>query len=198
MKDLTPIARLTGEANVLVVPDASPIKTLKDWVDVFKKDPGKMSVAGGSAGDGFTEVWVASSTRALNAASLKYVRGTGPASTTLTVVAFRGASDIGAVKEYPAGRGAPAGTLRTTASSSWVWAVGVDWQRQLARQVGSAQTVITQDVAGPGTRWVQATSRSTPVAGTLVKIDDVAPTTDGYDLLLVEIRSAGACAHEYH
>lgn len=50
MKELTPIARLTGEANVLVVPEASPIKTLQEWVEAFKKEPGKMSVAGGSAG----------------------------------------------------------------------------------------------------------------------------------------------------
>lgn len=50
MKDLTPLARLTGEANILVVPAESPIKTAKDWVEAFKKDPGKMSVAGGSAG----------------------------------------------------------------------------------------------------------------------------------------------------
>jgi putative tricarboxylic transport membrane protein len=50
MKDLTPIARLTGECEVLVVPADSPIKTVKEWAEAFKKDPGKMSIAGGSAG----------------------------------------------------------------------------------------------------------------------------------------------------
>ena len=50
MKDLTPVARLTGECEVLVVPAASPLKTIKDWAEAFKADPGKMSVAGGSAG----------------------------------------------------------------------------------------------------------------------------------------------------
>ena len=50
MKSLTPVARLTGEAEVLVVPAQSPIKSMKEWVDAFKADPGKMSVAGGSAG----------------------------------------------------------------------------------------------------------------------------------------------------
>jgi putative tricarboxylic transport membrane protein len=50
MKDLSPIARLTGEAEVLVVPAASPLKTVKEWADAFKKEPGKMSIAGGSAG----------------------------------------------------------------------------------------------------------------------------------------------------
>ncbi len=50
MTDLTPIARLTGEALALVVPAASPFKTLGDLMTAFKADPGKVSIAGGSAG----------------------------------------------------------------------------------------------------------------------------------------------------
>jgi putative tricarboxylic transport membrane protein len=50
MTDLTPIARLTGEALAIVVPAASPFKTLGDLVAAFKADPGKVSIAGGSAG----------------------------------------------------------------------------------------------------------------------------------------------------
>jgi putative tricarboxylic transport membrane protein len=50
MTDLTPIARLTGEALALVVPAASPFKDLKDLVAALKADPGKVSIAGGSAG----------------------------------------------------------------------------------------------------------------------------------------------------
>jgi len=50
MTDLTPIARLTGEAEVIVVPASSPFKTMKDLVDAFKADPTKISWAGGSAG----------------------------------------------------------------------------------------------------------------------------------------------------
>jgi putative tricarboxylic transport membrane protein len=50
MTDLTPIARLTGEALALVVPADSPFKTLGDLMTAFKADPGKVSIAGGSAG----------------------------------------------------------------------------------------------------------------------------------------------------
>jgi putative tricarboxylic transport membrane protein len=50
MTDLTPIARLTGEALALVVPASSPFKDLKDLIAAFKADPGKVSIAGGSAG----------------------------------------------------------------------------------------------------------------------------------------------------
>ena len=50
MRELTPIARLTGEFEVIVVNAASPLKSMKDLVDAFKADPGKVSWAGGSAG----------------------------------------------------------------------------------------------------------------------------------------------------
>jgi len=48
--DVTPIARLTGEALVVVVPAASPFKTMADLVAQLKKDPKSVSWAGGSAG----------------------------------------------------------------------------------------------------------------------------------------------------
>ena len=50
MTDLTPIARLTGEFQVVVVPAASPHKSMQDLVTAFKAAPGKVSWAGGSAG----------------------------------------------------------------------------------------------------------------------------------------------------
>ncbi|HRE21459.1 MAG TPA: tripartite tricarboxylate transporter substrate-binding protein [Rhabdaerophilum sp.] len=50
LSDLTPIARLTGEFEAIVVHADSPFKTMKDLVTAFKADPGKISWAGGSAG----------------------------------------------------------------------------------------------------------------------------------------------------
>lgn len=46
----TPIARLTGEFEVIAVPVNSPHKTLGDLMSAFKADPTKVSWAGGSAG----------------------------------------------------------------------------------------------------------------------------------------------------
>lgn len=46
----TPIARLFYEYNVFVVPANSPIKTMKDVVDMLKKDPGSVKWGGGSRG----------------------------------------------------------------------------------------------------------------------------------------------------
>jgi putative tricarboxylic transport membrane protein len=45
-----PIARLTGEFEVIVVPAASPHKDMKSLIEQLKKDPGSVSWAGGSAG----------------------------------------------------------------------------------------------------------------------------------------------------
>jgi putative tricarboxylic transport membrane protein len=50
LANATPIARLTTEYNVFVVPTASPIKTFKDVVDMLKKDPGSVKWGGGSRG----------------------------------------------------------------------------------------------------------------------------------------------------
>ncbi|WP_423068525.1 Bug family tripartite tricarboxylate transporter substrate binding protein [Devosia sp. CN2-171] len=47
---VTPIARLTGEYEVIVVPAASDIQTLADLSAKLKADPGSVSWAGGSAG----------------------------------------------------------------------------------------------------------------------------------------------------
>jgi len=47
---VTPIARLTSEYLVVVVPASSPHKSMADLVSAFKADPGKVAWNGGSAG----------------------------------------------------------------------------------------------------------------------------------------------------
>ncbi|HEV7259548.1 MAG TPA: tripartite tricarboxylate transporter substrate binding protein [Bosea sp. (in: a-proteobacteria)] len=50
LSQTTPIARLTAEALVIVVPADSPIKNAKDLAERVKADPAKVTWAGGSAG----------------------------------------------------------------------------------------------------------------------------------------------------
>jgi putative tricarboxylic transport membrane protein len=50
LDQVTPIARLIGEYEVMVVPADSPYQTLADFIEAWKVDPGAMSIAGGSAG----------------------------------------------------------------------------------------------------------------------------------------------------
>lgn len=47
---VTPVARLTGEYEMIVVPAKSPHKTMGDLVKTFKANPGGVSWGGGSAG----------------------------------------------------------------------------------------------------------------------------------------------------
>lgn len=50
LEQTTPIARLTGEYEVVVVPANSKFQTLDDLIAAFKENPGSISWAGGSAG----------------------------------------------------------------------------------------------------------------------------------------------------
>ena len=48
--DVTPVARLTGEYEVIAVPAASPFHSLRDLLDAFTARPSSISWGGGSAG----------------------------------------------------------------------------------------------------------------------------------------------------
>ncbi|WP_327658448.1 Bug family tripartite tricarboxylate transporter substrate binding protein [Streptomyces sp. NBC_00483] len=52
LADTTPIARLTEEPDVVVVAKDSPYKNIKQLIDAWKKDPGKLPVGGGSSPGG--------------------------------------------------------------------------------------------------------------------------------------------------
>jgi hypothetical protein len=74
LSQVTPIAWLTGEYDVVVIPANSPIKTITDLVAKFKANPGSVSWGGGSAG-GIPAIRPAAGT-----ASVRYpaVTGMGP------------------------------------------------------------------------------------------------------------------------
>lgn len=50
LEQVTPLARLTGDPLVIVVPADSPYKTVKDFVAAIKADVARVTWAGGSAG----------------------------------------------------------------------------------------------------------------------------------------------------
>jgi putative tricarboxylic transport membrane protein len=50
VSQLTPIARLMAESEVIVTPKDSPYKSIKDLMDALKKDANSVKFAGGSAG----------------------------------------------------------------------------------------------------------------------------------------------------
>jgi putative tricarboxylic transport membrane protein len=77
----TPLARLTSEYNVFVLPAGSPLKSMKDVVEQLKKDPGSVKWGGGSRG----------STEHIAAAMLAREVGVDPAK--INYVAFRGGGE---------------------------------------------------------------------------------------------------------
>ncbi len=77
----TPIARLTSEYNVFVLPAASPLKTMADVVAQMKTDPGSVKWGGGSRG----------STEHIAAAMI--ARATGVDPSKINYVAFRGGGE---------------------------------------------------------------------------------------------------------
>ncbi len=86
LAEATPIARLFHEYNVFVVPAASPIKTMKDLLDLFKRDPGSITWGGGSRGS-IDQISIAHVARAVGVESSKinYVpfQGGGEASAAI-------------------------------------------------------------------------------------------------------------------
>jgi putative tricarboxylic transport membrane protein len=77
----TPLARLTSEYNVFVLPENSPFKTMKDVVEQLKKDPASVKWGGGSRG----------STEHVAAAMLARDVGVDPSK--INYVAFRGGGE---------------------------------------------------------------------------------------------------------
>jgi putative tricarboxylic transport membrane protein len=81
LSQATPIARLTSEYNVFVLPAASPLKTMGDVIEQMKKDPGSVKWGGGSRG----------STEHIAAAMIARAVGVDPAK--INYVAFRGGGE---------------------------------------------------------------------------------------------------------
>ena len=81
LSQATPIARLTSEYNVFVLPAASPFKTMKEVGEQMKKDPGSVKWGGGSRG----------STEHIAAAMIARAVGVDPAK--INYVAFRGGGE---------------------------------------------------------------------------------------------------------
>ena len=81
LSQVTPVARLTSEYNVFVLPANSPFKTMKDVVEQLKKDPGSVKWGGGSRG----------STEHIAASML--ARNVGVDPKKINYVAFRGGGE---------------------------------------------------------------------------------------------------------
>ena len=109
---------------------------------------------------------------------------------SITVVAFSGASGIGAHVSAGARTGAPSATLTTLGSGSLVYAVGNDYDHAIARTPDVGESIVHQwvDNVSGDTFWVQSANSPTGAVGSSVTMNDTAPTTDRWNFTAVEIR----------
>lgn len=138
---------------------------------------------------GTSEIWTAQASGALTNATITSTPKTTGYDQSLTVLAFTGASGIGASASAGKNTGAPTVALTTTQPGSWVFGVGNDDTGATARTVGANQALLNQwiDTNHGKTFWVQNQLATTPNAGTVITINDTAPTTHVWNLAAVEI-----------
>ncbi|WP_456508844.1 putative Ig domain-containing protein [Arthrobacter sp. TE12232] len=141
---------------------------------------------------GTAEIWQAASPAPLTNVTITATQNSGSWQSAMTVVAFNNADTAnGATAGAGAASGAPSASVTTTGAGSWVWGVGTDWDAARARTVGPAQTLVDQYFPPAGdTYWVQRQTGLTATSGTVVAINDTAPTTDRWNLAVIEIRAA--------
>ncbi len=120
---------------------------------------------------------------------------------SLTVMSFTGVDStgtngsgaIGAIASSSSKSGAPSAKLVTTRNNSWVFGVGNDTDQAIARTPGAGQAIVHQYLSTVGDAfWVQSQSAPTVASGSSVAINDLAPTTDAFNLSIVEILAAPA------
>jgi putative tricarboxylic transport membrane protein len=125
LDNTTPIARLTGEYEVIVVPGASDIKTLADLVAKLKADPGAVAWGGGSAG-GTDHILAGLIAKAVGAdvSKLNYVPFSGGGEALAAVMGGHVAAGISGYSEWEGQ--IKSGELRALAISSPERVSGID------------------------------------------------------------------------
>ncbi|MFB9181150.1 tripartite tricarboxylate transporter substrate binding protein [Dactylosporangium sucinum] len=101
LKDTTPIATLTAEAEAFVVPANSKYKTIQDVVTAYKQDPTSVTFGGGTAG-GSDHLVTAQLLKAAGAdtSKLKYVAYSGGGEATAGILSGDVAVGVSGVSEF--------------------------------------------------------------------------------------------------
>jgi putative tricarboxylic transport membrane protein len=101
LDQVTPIAKLTEEMQIIVVPANSPIKNAKDLADLVKKDVAKVTFAGGSAG-GVDHIMAALFVGAsgADASKVNYVPFSGGGESLAAIIGGKVTAGISGYAEY--------------------------------------------------------------------------------------------------
>ena len=125
LEQVTPIARLTGEYEAIVVPASSEIQTLDDLLARFKEDPQSVSWGGGSAG-GTDHMLVGLIAKAVgvDASGINYVPFSGGGEALASILGGHVTAGVSGYQEF-AGQ-IETGDLRPLAISSAERLEGID------------------------------------------------------------------------
>jgi hypothetical protein len=140
---------------------------------------------------GASEIWSAKAAGQLSGATFTATPLKSGYDGLLHVVAYKGAAGPGVAGGTGAPSGAPDIYLPGVAAGSWVFAVGNDWDRAVARTPITGQLLQRQwvDTGAGDTFWVQSPPAPSTAPG-LVTIHDTAPTNDQYNYAAVELVAA--------
>jgi putative tricarboxylic transport membrane protein len=117
LKDVTPIARLTGEYEAIVVPASSPFQTMGDLVEALKKDPGAVSWGGGSAGGtDHIAVGLIAKAAGVDPTKINYIAFSGGGEALAAILGSQVSAGISGYGEFESQ--VKSGTLRLLAISS--------------------------------------------------------------------------------
>jgi hypothetical protein len=182
-------AAAAGETLVAFVGSDGPGGVGKQSVTVSGAGLSWTRVTGENSRSGDSEIWTAIAPGQLSNATVTATPAVAGFGQSLTVLTFEDANGVGASASAAAASGAPAVGLTTTAAGSLSFAVGTDYDRAVARTVGPGQALISQtvDTVSGDTFWVQGISMSSTAAGQQVTLNDVAPTTDQWNMAAVEV-----------
>jgi putative tricarboxylic transport membrane protein len=177
LEQVTPIARLTGEFEVVVVPAASELKTLADLVAKLKADPGSVAWGGGSAG-GTDHILAGLIAKAVGAdvTKLNYVPFSGGGEALAAIMGGHVVAGISGYSEW-AGQ-IQSGELRALAISAPERLAGIDIPTLKEQGVDVELANWRAIVAAPGLDEAQTKA--------LVAVVDGAVKSDGWKKTLAD------------
>jgi putative tricarboxylic transport membrane protein len=149
LDQVTPIARLTEETQVMVVPANSPIKNAKDLAAAIKADVGKVTFAGGSAG-GVDHIMAAlfAGIAGADAAKVNYIPFSGGGESLAAILGGKVTAGISGYGEYEGQ--IKAGKLRAIGVTSPQRLPGVDVPTFKEQGIDLVLTNWRSVVAAPG------------------------------------------------
>ncbi|CAM3270073.1 putative tricarboxylic transport membrane protein [Paracoccus aminovorans] len=125
LKDVTPIARLTGEYEAIVVPAASEIQDMAGLIAKLKENPGGVSWAGGSAGGtDHIAVGLIAKAAGVDPTKINYIAYSGGGEALAAILGNQVTAGVSSLGEFESQ--VKAGTLRLLAVSSPERIEGVD------------------------------------------------------------------------